>query len=305
VREATIEMTDGFLVHAIVMKPEGTPIGHIHLLHGMAEHIARYEEFAKYLVGKGFIVSGHDHRGHGKTAKMNGSKGHFADENGFDRVVQDAYEIIAKLRDEYPSPRFILFGHSMGSFVARRYIQLHGHEVDKAVLSGTGGDPGVSRLAGQVAAYLRGKKNGFDQPDNFLNKLVFGGFNKSVHQPKTPLDWLSTDTEAVEKYLIDPACGIVPTTQFFADLFKGLGEIHKEEEIKKIPKDLPILLFSGSEDPVGNNGKGVWEVAKQYDNAGMTNVTVMLFEGGRHEMLHEKNRQHVFQDVYDWIEKDE
>lgn len=302
-REATIEMTDGFLIHAVVMKPEGKPVGHIHLLHGMAEHIGRYEEFAEYLVAKGYIVSGHDHRGHGKTVKMNGIKGHFADENGFDHVVQDAFEIISKLRDQYPSPRFILFGHSMGSFVARRYVQLHGSEVDLAIFSGTGGDPGASRFAGQAAAYLRGKKNGFDQPDNFLNKLVFGGFNKSVNQPKTPFDWLSRDTEAVEKYIVDPACGIVPTTQFFADLFKGLGVIHDNDEVKKVPEKLSILLISGNEDPVGNNGKGVWEVAKQYDNAGLKNVTVMLFEGGRHEMLHEKNRHHVFKAVYDWIGK--
>ncbi len=302
-REATLEMTDGFLVHAIVMVPEGNSIGHIHLLHGMAEHIGRYEEFAHYLVGKGYIVSGHDHRGHGKTAKMNGLKGHFSDKNGFDRVVQDANEIISVLRDQYPSPRFILFGHSMGSFVARRYIQLHGSEVDLAIFSGTGGDPVIRRLAGQAAAYLHGKKNGLDQPDNFLNILIFGGFNKSVHQPKTPLDWLSTDTESVEKYLNDPACAIVPTTQFFADLFKGLGEIHDTDEIRKVPKKLPILLFSGNEDPVGNNGKGVWEVAKQYDNAGLKDVTVLLYEGGRHEMLHEKNRNHVFEAVNDWIGK--
>jgi len=304
-REATLEMSDGFLVHAIVMKPEGNPVGHIHLLHGMSEHIGRYEEFAHYLVGKGYIVSGHDHRGHGKTAKMNGMKGHLADEEGFGHVVQDAFEVISNLREQYPSPRFVLFGHSMGSFVARRYVQLHGSEVDLAIFSGTGGDPGASRFAGQVTAYLHGKKNGFNQPDNFLNKLVFGGFNKSVHQPKTPFDWLSTDTEAVEKYLIDPACGVVPTTQFFADLFKGLGEIHDVDEINKIPKKLPILLFSGSEDPVGDNGKGVWSVAKQYNKAGLENVTVFLFEGGRHEMLHEKNRQHVFKTVYDWIEKNE
>ncbi len=144
-REATLEMTDGFLVHAIVMAPEGNPIGHIHLLHGMGEHIGRYEEFAHYLVGKGYIVSGHDHRGHGKTAKMNGLKGHFSDTNGFTRVVQDAYEIISVLRDQYPSPRFILFGHSMGSFIARRYVQLHGSEVDLAIFTGTGGDPVISR----------------------------------------------------------------------------------------------------------------------------------------------------------------
>jgi len=304
-KESTIEMTDGFKLHTCFAQPVGTPVGHIHLLHGMSEHIARYEEFANYLTGRGYIVTGHDHRGHGKTAKMNGLKGHFADENGFDRVVQDTYEIISTYRAQYPSPKFILFGHSMGSFVARRYVQLHGSEIDMAIFSGTGGDPGASRFAGQATAYFQGKKNGFLQQDHFLNKLIFGGFNKSVDQPKTPFDWLSRDSEAVVKYIVDPDCGVVPTTQFFVDLFKGLGDIHDADEIKKIPKQLPVFLFSGSEDPVGNSGKGVWEVAKYYDKAGMEDVTIMLFEGGRHEMLHETNRQYVFEAVGDWIEKNE
>nr|WP_192597454.1 alpha/beta hydrolase [Sporosarcina limicola] len=296
-------MTDGFSIQGFIVIPDVEPIGHIHLLHGMSEHIGRYEAFAQYLVLKGYIVSGHDHRGHGETAELNGLKGHFADKLGFDRVVQDVYEVISYVRAHHPSPQFVLFGHSMGSFVARRYVQLHGEEVDLAIFSGTGGDPGASRIAGQVAAYLLGKKNGFNQPDHFLNKLVFGGFNKSVQNPKTPFDWLSTKTEAVEKYINDPACGIVPTTRFFADLFEGLGKIHSQEEINKIPKNLPILLFSGSEDPVGDNGKGVWNVAKHYDRAGIVDVTVKLFEGGRHEMLHEKNSRYVFETVTDWIEK--
>ena len=121
--------------------------------------------------------------------------------------------------------------------------------------------------------------------------------------PKTKFDWMSTDSEAVEKYYNDPACGFVPTTRFFADLFEGLGKIHEINEINKIPKELPIFLFSGSEDPVGDNGKGVWSVAKQYNNAGIEDVTVFLFEGGRHEMLHEKNRQHVFKPFMTGLKK--
>ena len=242
----------------------------------MSEHIGRYEEFAIILTGRGYIVSGHDHRGHGKTAKMNGIKGHFADENGFDRVVQDAYEIISHSRERnILHLRFILFGHSMGSFVARRYVQLHGNEVDMAIFSGTGGDPGASRFAGQAAAYLQGKKNGFDQPDNFLNKLVFGGFNKSVINRKHHLTGYLEILKLLRNTLLILLVEYVPTTQFFADLFKGLGKIHDADEINKIPKQLPIFLFSGSEDPVGNNGKGVWNVAKQYDKAGMEDVTVL------------------------------
>ena len=302
-KDLTLDMTDGFLVHAFVLQPDGEPKGHIHLLHGMAEHIGRYAEFAHYLAGQGYVVSGHDHRGHGKTAELNGQLGHFADAGGFERVVQDVYEIVTALRADYPAKRFILFGHSMGSFVARRYVQLHGAEVDLAVFSGTGGDPGISRLAGQVAAYLLGKKNGFDQPDHFLNHLLFGGFNKTVQNPKTPFDWLASNPEAVAQYLADPACGFVPTTRFFADLFEGVGKVHAADEINNIPKKLPILLFSGIEDPVGNHGKGVWNAARHYDQAGIEDVTVMLFEGGRHEMLNENNRQDVCKAVSNWIEK--
>ncbi len=302
-KDLTLEMTDGFLVHAFVLQPDVEPKGHIHLLHGMSEHIGRYKEFAHYLARQGYIVSGHDHRGHGKTAELNGQLGHFADANGFERVVQDVYEIVTTLRAQYPAKRFILFGHSMGSFVARRYVQLHGTEVDLAVFSGTGGDPGISRFAGQAAAYLLGKKNGFDQPDHFLNNLLFGGFNKTVQNPKTPFDWLVNNPEAVARYLEDPACGFVPTTRFFADLFEGVGKVHAPDEINNIPKTLPILLFSGIEDPVGNYGKGVWNAARHYDKAGIKDVTVMLFEGGRHEMLNENNRQDVFETVSKWIEK--
>lgn len=298
-----LEMSDAFKVYTFVCEPDNEPIGHVHLLHGMSEHIGRYEQFARHLAGKGFLVTGHDHRGHGKTVDLNGLKG-FADAENFSRVVQDVHEVIAYYRHRYPTTRFILFGHSMGSFVARRYVQLHGEEVDLAIFSGTGGNLAASLVAGQAVAYLSGKTTGVDQPDHFLNKLIFGGYNKSVHNPLTPFDWLSTDSEAVEAYYNDPNCGIVPTTQFFKDLFGLLAIIHSVDEINKIPKNLPILLVSGSEDPVGENGKGVWRVAKQYDKAAIKDVTVMLYEGKRHEMLHEKNKQQVYTFICDWIEKE-
>ena len=293
-REETIEMTDGWLVHTFIYEPKQPPIGHIHLMHGMAEHIGRYKEFAEYLMDKGYLVTGHDHRGHGKTVSLNGIKGHLADELGFNRAVEDAYEIIKYFRGNYPSLRLILFGHSMGSFIARRYIQKYGEEVDIAIFSGTGGDPGVSLIAAQSVGYFAGKKEGFDRPNDKLNKLVFGGHNKSVKESLTPFDWLSSDPTEVEKYMADPMCGFVPTTRFFLDVFEGIREIHSSREIKKIPKSLPILLFSGTNDPVGNLGKGVWQVARQYQKAGIEDITVLLFEGGRHEMLHEKNRKDVF-----------
>ena len=208
-------MSDGISIHTVYKKPVGQPIAHIHLLHGMAEHIGRYEEFMTYLVGKGFAVSGNDHRGHGETAALNGKLGHFGDFVGFDRIVEDAHEIIGFYKDKFQTSKVILFGHSMGSFVARRYAQKYGSELDKLICSGTGGDPGVGVIGGQKFAYLKGKATRFDEPDYFINKLVFGSFNKVVAKPKTSFDWLSSDKVTVEKYINDPLCGFVPSTGFF------------------------------------------------------------------------------------------
>lgn len=301
--ELTLTMSDGFSIHTVYVQPEERPIAHIHLLHGMAEHIVRYEEFITYLLGEGFAVSGHDHRGHGQTASINGKLGHFGDASGFDRIVEDAHEIIGFYRDKFQAPKVILFGHSMGSFVARRYAQRFGRELDKLICSGTAGDPGVSRIGGQALALLKGKATKFDEPDYFINKLVFGGFNKVVDSPKTPFDWLTSDKETVEKYINDPLCGFVPTTRFFIDLFDGLAKINDPDCIRQIPNGLPILLLSGTDDPVGNKGKGIWQAARQFTEFAIDNITVMLYEGGRHEMLNEVNRQQVFHFIKDWIKE--
>ncbi len=301
----TVEMTDGFSIHAFVSVPASEPKGHIHLLHGMAEHIARYEEFSRFLVSKGYIVSGHDHRGHGKTAESNGELGYFTQSDGFERIVQDVHEVILDIRKQHTSSPFILLGHSMGSFIARRYLQLHKEQIDLAILSGTGSDPGLARVAAQSLALMTGKVKGFDQPNPLLNKLAFGSFNKSVKKPDTEFDWLSRDRQIVHQYIEDPTCGFIPTTQLFADLFHGIKIINTLSEVKKMSHDLPVLFVSGTEDPVGDYGKGVMKVAKQFDEAGIKDVTVKLFEEGRHEMLNETNRQLVYDYILDWIEQKE
>lgn len=299
--EQMITMSDGFSIYTINAQPEDRPIAHIHLLHGMAEHIGRYEDFITYLTNEGFAVSGQDHRGHGQTAAFNGKLGHFGDAAGFDRIVDDAHEIISYYKTKFKAPKVILIGHSMGSFIARRYVQRFGKEIDKLICIGTGGDPGASRIGGQALAYMKGQATKFDEPDYFINKLVFGGFNKLVDQPKTSFDWLTSNESVVEKYINDPLCGFVPTTRFFVDLFNGLAKINDQEKIRQVPIGLPILLLSGLDDPVGNKGKGIWQAARQFTDAGIENVTVMLYEGGRHEMLNEVNREQVFNFIKDWI----
>lgn len=302
VKELTIEMSDGFSLFAFIEKPIGKPVGHIHLLHGMAEHSGRYEVAVRFFTSHGYIVSGHDHRGHGKTAKLNGTKGHFANQDGFQRVVDDVLEVTSCLRQDNPALKFILLGHSMGSFIARRFIQLYGNDVDLAIFSGTSDAAGLSRYGGQATGYIAGRRKGFLTPNNFLFNRVFGGFNKGIKNPLTAFDWLSYDLKLVVSYMTDDNCGFIPTTQFFMDLFHGLDVIHRKSELLKIPKSLPILLFSGIEDPVGANGKGVWKVARQYNQVGIEDVTVLLFENGRHELLNDTNRQEVIEGVLKWME---
>lgn len=285
--------------------PEQTPIGHVHLLHGLAEHIERYDEFANFLVENGFVVSGHDHRGHGKTADKNGKLGFFAEQDGFERVTEDVREVLVRVREDMEDVPLILFGHSMGSFVARRYTQKYSESLAKVVLCGTTYSPGVMGDIGKIIGKLASKQNTPQTESALLNKLAFGGFNKQFEDAKTDFDWLSSDENEVKKYIEDPYCGFIPTNQFYIDLFDGLKIIHEGNEIKNIRKDLPVLLISGSQDPVGKSGKDVFKVAKGLTNVGMENVTVQLIENARHEILHEVEKHDTYQFITKWMLKNE
>ena len=295
-----VEMSDGHEVYCETLCPP-SPIGHVHVIHGMAEHIGRYEDFARFLVAKGFAVSGHDQRGHGKTAQRSGTVGFFAERGGFDRVVEDAKEIIDHAKGEFGELPLIVFGHSMGSFVARRYIQLHSESISSTVLSGSGGNPGLSGKAGLAFAAAAAKAQGPHAISEALGKMTFGSFNKAFKSEGSAYAWLSRDTAQVAKYEADPMCGAPSTNQFYIDLFTGLDLIHRKAEVAKIRKDLPLLLISGSADPVGGNGKGIFQAAEQYQKAGMTNVRVHLAEGGRHELLNEIDKEVHYEIIADWM----
>lgn len=298
-----VEMSDGHEIYTVVYKPEMPPIGHVHILHGMAEHIGRYEEFALYLVSKGFLVSGHDHRGHGMTGVKHDQLGFLADHNGFELVTEDVREVLQAVREDFSVPKPILFAHSMGSFIGRRYIQKYGNSVSKIVLSGTGGPNSLSEKAGKWIATglsaIQGKHTG----NPALYKMAFGKFNNSFSNVKTDFDWLSSDEKEVQKFIDDPLCGFVVSNQFFVDLIDGLNIIHDRKEIAHIPKDLPILIISGSLDPVSQNGKDLWKVSEQYKKAGITNVTVVILEEKRHEVLNETGREETFKLIYKWMGK--
>ena len=294
-------MSDGHLIHIVKFVPDTPLIAHIHLLHGMGEHIGRYEEFATFLMSKGFVVTGHDHRGHGITAEKNGRFGYFADKVGFERVAEDVREVLLHVREDLGDIPLILFGHSMGSFIARRYMQKYSDSLTKVVLSGTAFNPGVMGDVGRTVAKLVSVVKSPKSEGVFLNTLMFGGFNKQIQNPKTSFDWLTTDEKEVKKYIDDPLCGFIPTNRFYIDLFDGLRIIHQDKNNSHIKKDLPVLVISGAKDPVGNDGKDLFKVASGLKKVGMTNVTVHLVEGARHEILNEVNKLQTYEIIENWM----
>lgn len=273
----------------------------VQISHGMAEHIQRYDNFARELVSQNIFVYGNDHRGHGVTGKMSNSLGYFADEDGFEKVVNDMFQLTSIIENEYPDVPIFLFGHSMGSFLSRRYIQLFGQKIAGVILSGTGADPGVMGKIGRLIAAREMKKKGRKSPSPLLNNLTFGSYNKGFRPNRTEFDWLCRDEKEVDKYIADPFCGGVFTSGFFNDLLGGLEVINKTIKISAIPTELPIYLISGSKDPVGNNTKGVLKIYQAFKQAGIMDVTYQFYDNARHELLNETNKEVVIADIMTWI----
>lgn len=277
--------------------------GVVQIAHGMAETAARYERFAKFLTDNGYAVYINDHRGHGKTAKTIENVGYLADEDGFKWLVEDVHKLTGIIKEENPKVPVFLLGHSMGSFVAQRYIQLYGSELKGAILSGSNGKQGIMLDIGMFIAKREIKKNGRRAKSDKLNAMSFGSYNNSFKPNRTEFDWLSRDNEEVDKYINDPFCGSVFTCGFFYDFLKGLKEIESKENLRSVPKNLPIYIFSGEKDPVGKNVKGVMKLINTYKNLNINNVDYKFYKDGRHEMLNETNKDEVMKDVITWIEK--
>lgn len=274
----------------------------VQIAHGMAEHAGRYGRFAEALVAAGYAVYANDHRGHGRTAGDPARTGYFADHDGWFKVAGDLAQLTGIIRENHPGVPIFLLGHSMGSFLVRTAITRNARDFAGVVLSGTGGDPGLLGKAGLMIARAVGALKGRRHPSRLLNTLSFGGFNKPFGPARTEFDWLSRNGAEVDRYIADPFCGAVFSAGFFVDLLEGIAYIHRPENIARIPKDLPIYLFSGAADPVSDRTRGVRQVAEAYRRAGIRDVTVRFYEGGRHEMLNEINRREVFDDTIAWLD---
>ncbi|MDD2955678.1 MAG: alpha/beta fold hydrolase [Oscillospiraceae bacterium] len=282
--------------------PAGREIlGVVQVAHGMAEYFDRYDAFCSFLAEKGFLVTGHDHLGHGATAASPEDLGFFGKKNGYVYLIQDLYLHTRLVKEAFPCLPHFLLGHSMGSFIARCYMAKYGKELDGILLSGTGAQH-PSSTAGALAADAVCRARGSRCRSASLDKLAFGGFNRRF-AGDTGFEWLTSDEEIVRQYCRDPLCGFIFTAAGFRDLCALIRYSNLPAGLRRVPPSLPVLIFSGDMDPVGDFGKDPVLVAKALQNAGLANVTCRLYPGGRHEMLNETNRAAVYDDLYHWLMK--
>lgn len=276
--------------------------GVVQIAHGMAETAARYERLAEFLTNEGYMVYANDHRGHGKTAKAVENIGYIG-KDGFNWMIEDMKQLNDIIKKENPDKPVFLLGHSMGSMLSQGYITKYGDSIKGVILSGTAGKQGFLLELGVLIAKIEMKNKGEKWQSSLLNKLSFGSYNNSFKPTKTEFDWLSSDEKEVEKYINDPFCGTVFTSSFFYDFLKGFRYIHQQQNMAKIPKNLPIYIFAGDKDPVGNKCKTIKWLINEYKNLGIKDVEYKFYKDGRHEMLNEVNRDEVMKDLLNWINR--
>lgn len=277
--------------------PKETYKGIVIIVHGMAEHIDRYENFINHLAEDGYVVYGYNQRGHKDTIKNNDDYGYMSDNDNFEILVDDLHEVVQKAKTEYNLPVYV-FGHSMGSFVTNRYIEEY-NEVNGVILCGSSKNPNLMLKCGIFFAKMINAFKGRRYRSNFLNSLTFGSYNKSFKPNRTEYDWLNRDESEVDKYVNDSYCGGIFTAAYFKDFLKGLLNITKN--VKNINKDLPIYIISGSKDPVGSMGKGVNALYNSLKKQNVNNLKLKLYEGARHEILLETCKEEVINDVISWL----
>ena len=272
----------------------------VQLLHGMAEHIQRYDDFAKFLNSKGYIVLGDDHRGHGKTAGLE-DLGKVPDGDCFFDTVQDEILITKYATETYKLP-VIVFGHSYGSFLTQAYIQRNSGAIAGAVLCGSACQNGIDVKAGKMLSAVQQTFFGKDAPANAIRKMSFGAYDAQFIAENKEFAWGNRDDKEREKYLADPMCNFTLSLGFYKSFFRALSKIYRSKNLSNIRKDLPIFIISGDRDPVGGNGKLVSKLYEMYIDAGLMCVSMKLYPEARHEILNELNKEEVYGDVNDFAE---
>lgn len=279
--------------------PVDNPRGVVQIVHGMIEHIGRYERFIKELNREGYVVVGNDHMGHGRTAGDKENFGIFT--AGWMDLVEDIADLQRQTAAKYPDLPYIMLGHSMGSFAVRTYASLYGDRIDGLIVMGTGQVPLSASRFGLLASGLMKMFKGDKYKSKFLHVTSLGSYNDRIKNKRTVSDWLTRDETTVDSYLADRYCRFIPSVSMYRAIFEGVNYVAKEKNIAKMPKDLPILLISGQEDPVGDYGKGVDKYYSILKKEGFEKVIKKLLPDCRHEILNELNRDEITRYIFNWI----
>ena len=291
-------------LHGIAWIPEDvTPVAVLQIVHGVAEYVGRYDDFARFLNRRGIIVVGHDHLGHGLSLPEGGTPVYFGDGNTWNTPVDDIYVLHTKLKEQYPDLPLLLMGHSMGSFLSRTYLIRYPGTVKAAILMGTGWQSAAALTGGLALAGMLKRRNAAATNDT-VTELAFGAYNKTFKPNRTDYDWLSADEENVDAYMADSLCGQDATVGLFYEMLSGIRFNQRRGNLERMDKTMPILLISGEDDPVGGMGAGVRQTYAEFKRTGIADCTLKLYPGLRHELLNEKaHRDEVYQDIWSWMEE--
>lgn len=288
-------------IHAIKWLPDNEVKAILQISHGMLEHIERYHNFATYMAEYGILTVGNDHLGHGSSITSAEKRGYFSEDDGNSVLIEDMHTLMNIIKDENPNIPYFILGHSMGSFLTRQLITLYGNQISGAIISGTGQQPVLLVKIGILITKVLADFKGWNYRSKFVDFLAMGGNNNKFKPARTKFDWLTRDDEIVDNYISDSRINFTFTLNGFYNLFKSILLMNDNENLEKIPKNLPMIFLSGESDPVGNFGKDVSKAFNMYNNLGMKNISMKLYSGDRHEILNELNKEQVYDDIVMWI----
>ena len=281
----------------------GAPRAVLQLVHGIAEHIGRYDRFARFMSDHGYLVCAEDHLGHGNTPENAEDLGYTADKDGWVKMTDNVRALHERIAPQYPGIPYFILGHSMGSFLTRSYLIRYPGTVDACALLGTGQQPESVLKAGLAACRLEQIRLGKRGRSKLLQSLCFGAYNSQFKPNRTESDWVCSVDEVVDAYIADPFCQVMPTVTLMRDMLTGIRFNQQAENLAKMDKTTPVFFLSGDQDPVGSNGNGVRAAYQSFLDAGCGHVRLKLYPGGRHEMLNEHNWQDVYDELLSWFDQ--
>lgn len=297
---ATADGTDLFVYRWL---PAGQPRAVVQIAHGLAEHAGRYARLAEALTGAGYAVYANDHRGHGRTAKSADELGWFAEDDGWQKCVDDLWQVNRHIAATHPSLPIVVLGHSMGSTLAEQLMGDHGDALAGVVLSGANGKPTALAKVGGVITRAERVRLGPRGRSKLVQSLTFDAFNKKFAPARTVFDWLSRDAAEVDKYVADPLCGFPATVQLWIDLLEGWNAVSQPAHRERVPKALPLYVIAGGRDPVSGNTRQLGPWLAEYKAAGVANLTHRFYPDARHELFNETNRDEVTRELIEWLGK--